>query len=174
MLQKFNTWLAKDVKRRAGIARYARLERAADEMIAGEDTFTRRRDEVKALRDPDAMDNRFAAMGLDEMRAQAQAGCQAMGIPVARSENLLTSIRAEKTLAESRRDWCRSMKHVEHSDHERSLVTMFAEPTKKRIVCDITGRRSVFPHDDAEAIVDAFKKSSCAGCSQRRLRGQPT
>jgi len=162
--------IAGEVKRRASLARYARLERHADDMLAGKDAFAEWRAQAKEFQDEDAIDDRMANLSSVELLAMARSGCETLGIPYSRAENLLSSGTAEKVLAAARRDWCRYMRHVEHSDHEQSVLTMFATPTPKRIICSKLGRESAFPHSDGAALVAAFKRAHCVDCQARNPR----
>jgi hypothetical protein len=159
--------VARDVKRRAALARYATLERDADDILAGNDAFSDWRAQASAFQDEQAGDELLAKMTPQTMQAMARSSCEALGIPYARAENVLSSGLAEKVLAETRRDWCRHMGHVEQSGHEQSLETMYAQPTEKRIVCRKLGRASALPHADGPVLVNAFKRAHCADCPER-------
>lgn len=162
--------LAQSVQFRARLYRYAALDRAATRLLSGSESFASRIDEVRKMRDH-GQDDFWLQASDAQLQAMAHDACKTFGVPVGRAKNFLPSLVAERELVARRRDWCRFMAFQEQDASESEPEAMFAAPTLKRIVCTHFRTASAFPHPDAVALVRAFVRTHCEGCTARQHEG---
>jgi hypothetical protein len=156
--------IAESVRRRAALLRYETLERSAERILAGEDQFSGRLDEVRAVRDlgPGEMLLKFGDRALEEMVRDL---CATHGLAAPYERTARASLVAQLHAAIVRRDWC---KHLELCDIEDILsIEPPGRASDLHALCKKREFRSSVSNADPETIVKAFKAAYCATCTAR-------
>jgi hypothetical protein len=103
----------------------------------------------------------------DDIRAMARMALESLGIPVDRLPLVEKDCFAGRVIARERRAWCRHIQLHQNLAHSQIPETAYDVDPERICVCTKLGHQSNIPHADYDAVIVAFKRNYCDGCTYR-------
>lgn len=167
------TALAHEALRIAELCGCTVHQRQLTAFLEGKDRAGERLRELSQA-DQDSEESTMLCAGEEQMHFVASTVISATGIPQSRMGNVLHSLRCQKQAAVERQNWCTHVFLAEHNGHMDSVVTMFAEAPRLKLVCTLLRRETLVSTNDVSSIADEFRAMNCLNCSHRTPReGSP-
>jgi hypothetical protein len=142
---------------------YVELESWALEYIEGNTTIRQFEARVaeRAAQDEDAL----MAVETDErLRDLARFTLEAAGLPAERLPFVERYWVSERAISRERLNWCRHILLLQNLTHERRPETHYRCDPPRICKCDKHQYESAIESPEWEGVIEAFKRSRCAGC----------
>ncbi len=75
---------------------------------------------------------------------------------------------SSRDMAQERIGWCRHIELIQNLGHMQNHQTAYLTDPMRRCICDKHGYQSLIEDSDWTALVQAFKKTYCDGCPDRK------
>jgi hypothetical protein len=99
----------------------------------------------------------------------ARETIRSLRIPSQRIDNVLKDFKSLRRIRSEQRSWCKHIELLQELGHTASRQTLYSIDPKRHCKCLQYSFESSIGSNDVEAVITAFKKTFCVGCTGREI-----